>query len=73
MSGWMAYFQRGRSRYAPLPTNDAPDGHATEPATAPGPADPVQADPNQRTRRALRATAVGLMLVMLGAVVVAFS
>lgn len=72
----MSYF-RGRSRYAPLPTNDAPDGHGAEPATATatahGPADPARTDPNQRTRRALRATAVGLMLVMLGAVVVALS
>ncbi len=64
MSGLMRYFAKHRSRYTAVPTNDTP---------GPDPAEQPHVDRHARTRRALRVTAVGLMLVMAGSLVVAFA
>lgn len=67
MSGWMDYFRRGGSRYTALATNETSgQGHAEDP-------DPErQTGHYERTRRALRATGVALVLLTVGSLAVAF-
>jgi hypothetical protein len=75
MSGWMDYFSRRRSRYTALPTNEAPAPDSLAALASQTPDDRPQVDLGgqyERTRRALRATAVGLMLLTVGALAVAY-
>jgi hypothetical protein len=67
MASLMDWFRRGRSGYAPLPENgdpngvENPQGHADQHARR-----------RKWTKRAIKTTAVGLMLVMVGYLTVAF-
>ncbi len=73
MSGWLRYFSKDRSRYTAVPTNEVPSLDSRADSTGQNPADQPQDDRHARTRRALRVTAVGLMLVMAGSLVVAYA
>ncbi|KAK4041936.1 histidine phosphatase superfamily [Parachaetomium inaequale] len=67
MASLMDWFRRGRSGYAPLPENGDPNGAGN----SQGHAD-HQARRREWTKRAVKTTAVALMLVMVGYLAVAF-
>ena len=72
MSGWMDYFARRRSRYTALLTNEVPGPDSVAAPASQSTADQIVGDRYERTRLALRATAVGLMLLTVGALAVAY-
>ncbi|KAL2135742.1 hypothetical protein VTI74DRAFT_7112 [Chaetomium olivicolor] len=69
MSRWMSYFHRKRNRYTQLPTSEPP---ANDAPAAPATAQQHEIDSHGRTRRVVKVAAIGLMVVLVGYVVVAF-
>jgi len=71
MASLMDWFRRGRPGYAPLPENGAENGDPNGAGNSQGHAD-QQARRREWTKRAIKNTAIALMLVMVGYLAVAF-